>query len=556
MLAKLRLCSGLILFFFITTHLLNHALGLHSLAWMEAGLAVFKPVWRSWPGTILLYGAMLVHVVLAFNTLWRRASLIMPWSDAIQICLGLLIPTMIAAHIVATRVADAFYGMSVDYAYELFGLWVNAPLLGLQQVVVGLLIWVHGVIGLRNWLHLKRWYGTAAPWLFAAAILVPVMGILGFITGGREISILAQQDGWVAAMAERTGFLPVEAELVPMIYGAQPVATTILVVLLLALLAARSLRGVIKRKRQPIRITYGDKKVVSVERGITVLEASHRAHIPHAAVCGGRGRCSTCRVRVRQHDGALPTPSPDEARVLRRIGAPEDVRLACQLRPQANLEVVPLLAPSSAGERILSSHLPRGGEEREVAILFADLRGFTSLSEEQLPYDTVFILNRYFAAMGAAIEDAGGHVDKFIGDGVMAIFGLRSDVKTASLQSLKAAASMGRALVELNQTLAGDLPKPLRMGIGIHAGAAVVGEMGYRSTLSVTAIGDVVNTASRLEAATKEFQAELVVSERVLDLEEMPDGSINRHEIEIRGRRNKLTIMAFDAAVDVESFIS
>jgi adenylate cyclase len=555
-LAKLRLCSGLILFFFITTHLLNHALGLHSLAWMEAGLAVFKPVWRSWPGTILLYGAMLVHVVLAFNTLWRRASLIMPWSDAIQICLGLLIPTMIAAHIVATRVADAFYGMSVDYAYELFGLWVNAPLLGLQQVVVGLLIWVHGVIGLRNWLHLKRWYGTAAPWLFAAAILVPVMGILGFITGGREISILAQQDGWVAAMAERTGFLPVEAELVPMIYGAQPVATTILVVLLLALLAARSLRGVIKRKRQPIRITYGDKKVVSVERGITVLEASHRAHIPHAAVCGGRGRCSTCRVRVRQHDGALPTPSPDEARVLRRIGAPEDVRLACQLRPQANLEVVPLLAPSSAGERILSSHLPRGGEEREVAILFADLRGFTSLSEEQLPYDTVFILNRYFAAMGAAIEDAGGHVDKFIGDGVMAIFGLRSDVKTASLQSLKAAASMGRALVELNQTLAGDLPKPLRMGIGIHAGAAVVGEMGYRSTLSVTAIGDVVNTASRLEAATKEFQAELVVSERVLDLEEMPDGSINRHEIEIRGRRNKLTIMAFDAAVDVESFIS
>ncbi|MBT7648451.1 MAG: adenylate/guanylate cyclase domain-containing protein [Rhodospirillaceae bacterium] len=556
MLAKLRLCSGLILFFFITTHLLNHALGLHSLAWMEAGLAVFKPVWRSWPGTILLYGAMLVHVVLAFNTLWRRASLIMPWSDAIQICLGLLIPTMIAAHIVATRVADAFYGMSVDYAYELFGLWVNAPLLGLQQVVVGLLIWVHGVIGLRNWLHLKRWYGTAAPWLFAAAILVPVMGILGFITGGREISILAQQDSWVAAMAERTGFLPVEAELVPMIYGAQPVATTILVVLLLALLAARSLRGVIKRKRQPIRITYGDKKVVSVERGITVLEASHRAHIPHAAVCGGRGRCSTCRVRVRQHDGALPTPSPDEARVLRRIGAPEDVRLACQLRPQANLEVVPLLAPSSAGERILSSHLPRGGEEREVAILFADLRGFTSLSEEQLPYDTVFILNRYFAAMGAAIEDAGGHVDKFIGDGVMAIFGLRSDVKTASLQSLKAAASMGRALVELNQTLAGDLPKPLRMGIGIHAGAAVVGEMGYRSTLSVTAIGDVVNTASRLEAATKEFQAELVVSERVLDLEEMPDGSINRHEIEIRGRRNKLTIMAFDAAVDVESFIS
>jgi len=434
-------------------------------------------------------------------------------------------------------------------------LWVNAPLRGLQQIVVGLLIWVHGVIGLWNWLHLKPWYRPAAPWLFASAILVPVLGILGFVAGGREISVQTQQEGWVGSMLSRTGFLPVEAELLPAINAAQPVVTTGLTGLLLLLLAARALRGVIERKRQHIRISYGEKKTINVERGITVLEASRRAKIPHAAVCGGRGRCSTCRVRVRRHDGALPVPSPDEARVLRRIGASDDVRLACQLRPQDNLEVVPLLAPNSAGERVMASHLPRGGEERDVAILFADLRGFTSLSEEQLPYDTVFILNRYFAAMGTAIEGAGGHVDKFIGDGVMAIFGLRSDIKTASAQSLKAAAAMGRALIELNQALAGDLPKPLRMGIGIHAGAAVVGEMGYRSTLGITAIGDVVNTASRLEAATKEFQVELVVSERVLAVEELPADTVNRHEIEIRGRRNKLTIMAFTEAVDVETFI-
>ena len=153
---------------------------------------------------------------------------------------------------------------------------------------------------------------------------------------------------------------------------------------------------------------------------------SRIAGIPHASVCGGRGRCSTCRVRIGGPDRAkLPPPSPEEQKVLARVGAPANVRLACQLRPPpGHYRVTPLL-PASAGPVEAYRRQPQAhGGEHYVAILFADIRGFTSISEGKLPYDVVFLLNRYFRATGQAVEAAGGRLDKFIGDGVMAIFGL------------------------------------------------------------------------------------------------------------------------------------
>ena len=129
----------------------------------------------------------------------------------------------------------------------------------------------------------------------------------------------------------------------------------------------------------------------------------------------------------------------------------------------------------------------------------------------------VFLLNRYFRATGQAIEAAGGRVDKFIGDGVMAIFGLGTDPQTACRQALDAARRMALALDDLNEAMSGDLDLPFRIGIGLHAGPAIVGEMGYERAAQITAIGDTVNTASRLETLTKEFGAELVVSQELLD---------------------------------------
>ncbi len=203
-------------------------------------------------------------------------------------------------------------------------------------------------------------------------------------------------------------------------------------------------------------------RIVHIQSGTTVLEASRSAGIPHASVCGGRGRCSTCRIKILKGAAQLPAASDDEKRVLARVGAAPDTRLACQLRPVAPVTVAPLL-PSQAGPH--QAHA-RGdyhsGRELEIAVLFADLRGFTQLSERRLPYDVVFLLNRYFKAMGEAVSGAGGHLDKFIGDGVMALFGIKSgiegdDGRLACTQALEAARRMSVNLEELNRHLQADL---------------------------------------------------------------------------------------------------
>ncbi len=223
--------------------------------------------------------------------------------------------------------------------------------------------------------------------------------------------------------------------------------------------------------------------------GMSVLEASRAAGIPHASVCGGRGRCSTCRVRIGEGAEHLPPPAPDEARVLARIGgAAGKVRLACQLRPTRDLAVVPLL-PASAGPRDVRVQVDPGqGMEREIAVLFADLRAFTRMAEGRLAYDVVFGLNQYFAAMGQAIEGAGGRVDKFIGDGIMALFGIDLEPEAACRRALAGARAMAAALDRLNRQLEHDLREPLRMGIGLHVGHVILGEMGFGRATALTAI--------------------------------------------------------------------
>jgi adenylate cyclase len=247
---------------------------------------------------------------------------------------------------------------------------------------------------------------------------------------------------------------------------------------------------------------------------------------------------------VRVGDGAhqLSPPAPDEARVLKRIGAPDGIRLACQLRPTNNLEVTPLLPGTAGPHDVLVQVNPGQGIERDVAVLFADLRAFTRMAEGRLPYDVVFLLNQYFKAMGQAVEAQGGRVDKFIGDGIMALFGVDHDPETACRQALAGARAMAIALERLNRELAHDLREPLRIGIGLHVGPTILGHMGYRQATSLTAVGDTVNVAARLEALTKEFDVEMVVSTRLAERAGIDLGTFEERQIEIRGRRRPLRV--------------
>jgi adenylate cyclase len=213
--------------------------------------------------------------------------------------------------------------------------------------------------------------------------------------------------------------------------------------------------------------------------------------------------------------------------------------------------VAPLLPATAQARDALRRPGYLHGAEREVAILFGDLRAFTQLSEKKLPYDLVFLLNRYFAEMGHAVEAAGGRIDKFIGDGVMALFGLDSGVEAGCREALTAAKDMAERMQSLNRALIHDLPEPLRIGIGVHTGPAIVGEMGYGTAVSITAVGDAVNTASRLESLTKTYRCELVVSEAVVRRAGIDGGDAPRHEIEIRGRVERLVVRTFASARDL-----
>jgi adenylate cyclase len=309
----------------------------------------------------------------------------------------------------------------------------------------------------------------------------------------------------------------------------------------LVALFARLVRTFVRRRKGIVRVTYPNGQVHSIQPGLTLLDASRNNGVPHASVCGGRGRCSTCRVRIVEGAETLPEISAEEQRVLDRIAAPPHVRLACQTRPTTDLSMIPLLSPTanSADGHAKPSYL--SGEEREIVILFADIRDFTGFSEQKLPYDVVFVLNRYFASMGSAVSESGGHLDKFIGDGVMALFGVNSSISEAARQALTAAKLMAQKLDELNASLATELKEPLRIGIGLHMGPAIIGEMGYGKATTLTAVGDSVNTASRLETMTKEFAAQLVVSETVaqnanIDLSEFPS-----QDIGVRGRSENIS---------------
>ncbi|HEX9327870.1 MAG TPA: adenylate/guanylate cyclase domain-containing protein [Reyranella sp.] len=544
MVGRLRLWSGYVLFFYVVTHLLNHTLGLISLRVIEAGRHWFVLIWHNPIGQTVLYGALFGHFFLALWSLYRRRALkLSPW-EWTQWILGVLIIPLGAVHVVGTRLAHALYGVEPGYPWVL-GSLVAGDWTGIvRQFGLPLVVWLHACIGLHFAWRLRPWYRTWLPLLYAIALLVPVGGIAGAAIALRDVADLAQQPDFLANLFARA-HVPTQ-EGIDNLYAISRNLQIGALVLLVGALSARPLRDLWERRAGVVRLDYDERRSVAQPTGLTILEMSRIAGIPHASVCGGRGRCSTCRVRIGGPDRAkLAEASPEEQKVLARVGAPANVRLACQLRPPpGHYRVTPLL-PASAGPVEAYRRQPQAhGGEHYVAILFADIRGFTSISEGKLPYDVVFLLNRYFRATGQAIEAAGGRVDKFIGDGVMAIFGLTGEPQAACRQALDAARRMGEALADLNEAMSGDIDQPLRIGIGLHSGPTIVGEMGYARATHLTAIGDTVNIASRLETLTKEFTAELVVSQELLDRAGIDFSAYESHDVEIRGRQGRLTVRA------------
>jgi adenylate cyclase len=454
-----RLWLGLVLFTYLTTHFLNHSLGLISIDAMLAGREWFVLLWRSYLGTLALYIALTVHLLLAYWSLYRRRTLRMPGWEATQLCLGLTIPLLLVWHIVGTRLAHEVAGTQDTYTLVVLNLWTLDPVSGLRQATALVVAWLHGCVGLHFWLRLRSWYPRYARAIYTGFLLLPVLALLGFAQAGREITHRAEDPAFVPHVLA-AAHPPSPEQRVVLGRVSRGIFWGHLGMIALAL-AVRAAREHVRR-RQGVRVTYPGGREVLVPAGFTILEASRFGSIPHASVCGGRGRCSTCRVRVIRGAEHLPAATPEELRVVGRVGAPAHVRLACQVRPRRDVAVVPLVPPGAGPADAVSAGDHREGREVTIAVLFADLRGFTRLAERKLPYDVVFILNRYFEAVGGAIADVGGLVNQFTGDGVMALFGVEGGPEEGCRQAIRASAAMVARVQEPHPRRRPDRPAATR----------------------------------------------------------------------------------------------
>ena len=329
-LRQIRLATGLVLFTYVTLHFANHALGNISVGAMESGVAIQKLIWRSPLGTTILYLSLLTHMGLGFWALYARRHFRWTRLEASQLVLGLAIPFLLADHVIGSRVSFSQFGIDKGYAEELLKFWVRSPVSGALQAILLLTVWIHGCLGFHFWLRLKPFYPRVRGLLLSIAVLLPALALLGFYQGGKQTLEAVEDPAWRAqhTTPDRIGTEAQNAVLLD-----ERTRTLAFLATALALtFFARGVRHWRERRAGSIRLTYPDR-TIRAARGFSVLEASLINNIPHAHVCGGRGRCSTCRIRVLSDIGALPAPSAAEQSVLERVHAAPGVRLACQLRP-------------------------------------------------------------------------------------------------------------------------------------------------------------------------------------------------------------------------------
>lgn len=280
-------------------------------------------------------------------------------------------------------------------------------------------------------------------------------------------------------------------------------------------------RAQVARETPLVLVHYlPDDRVVRAEPTESILQLSRRSGIPHTSVCGGKARCSTCRVLIVAGLEHCAPRNAKEHAMAERLHFGPDIRLACQTTVSGTVTLRRLVL--DADDVALTDHrrtgaLPRlAGEEKRVAILFADIRGFTAFAENLLPYDVIHLLNRYFQRVAAVIRSQRGYVDNYMGDGLMAIFGLE-DARAAPLDAVRAGIGMLEAVAELRPYFEAVYGMELRIGIGVHYGEVVLGTIGPANAGRTTAIGDAVNFASRIEGANKLLGTRFLISEQTYD---------------------------------------
>jgi adenylate cyclase len=528
---KLRLYAAIIMGCYATGYIFYYAMGLISPDSMENYLDAMS---RFWPVFFIIPIAITIHIALGLWKLFKRNTLKMPLWEMSQIFLGLCIPIFLFPQINDTY-GLIFLGGKEGYQDQVL---MTYPALAWQFIGMTLVIGIHAQIGVHAVLRMRRWYPKVRLAIVIFLSLIPVIGIAGYLKGGKDIKQLVLVNKEEAAElhpateAQHNAMEKIDYSVYlffPLLYA--------------GVFASRGARIRIRSALKNITVRYSSGEAIRVFPETTILEASRIGNIPHASICGGRGRCTTCRVKINSGDNNLSQIGDREHKALKRIAAEKDIRLACQAECRKDsVDVTLLLPPDINSQKARKETKLSIGKEIELPVFFADLRGFTRLSEEKFPYDIVFILNHYFSYMGEVIEENGGIIDKFLGDGILAYFGFDTDSKTGCRQALNAARQMAEKLIDVNKELAHVFKEPLELGIGIHFGEVIVGEVGYKDKFAITIIGDTVNTASRLESMNKKAQSQMIFSHTVAEKTEYDMSRFTKYKAVIRGKKEPLEI--------------
>ncbi len=337
MIRRFRIITGLILFAFATGHLTNLALGLNSLETMDAWRGVFMAPWSNSIGGAILMGSLIGHALLSLYSLYRRNTLKMSPSDMVQFSSGLLILPILIPHVISIKMAvDLIPGYEPSYRGLFHYFWIQNPFEGLRQILVLVVLWVHGAIGLLTYFRLQDWWARLGPIINPLIVIVPVSALLGFVEAGNEI--IAANPTYV--LQSPTGALLETLNTIDTVNWS-------LIWFYLALVAivmiARWAR--LRNQTHQIEVQFVDGPRINTEVGSTLLELAIANDVPHANLCRGRGRCGTCRVLVTATTGSLPPASELELATLKKIGAGPAERLACQLQPDEGALLVERLVP-------------------------------------------------------------------------------------------------------------------------------------------------------------------------------------------------------------------
>lgn len=499
---KVRLVSGCVIFAYVLGHLCNLAVGLHSLDAMDAARPFFMAPWVNPVGLFVLYGSVLVHMAFGLEALYRRRTLRMTGFDSVQLLMALLLPPLIVLHILGTRGAATLVDYEPSYAMVMLFYWKWFPVNGLRQVLVVVTAWVHGCMGLYYWMRLQPWWSVWQGFLYPLAFAVPVLALLGFVEAGKEVVELSNNAEWMALRNAQVA--NIDKATAAWIASTQTKFLTFYTAVVLAVLAARAWK--IKRNARTgfIQVNYVQGPVAQAKRGLSLLEISRANDIPHASLCGGRGRCGTCRVSIEAGSVYLSEPNAIEIETLTRIEAGPGIRLACQVVPENSPLTIDRLVPVDV-DPVEAASANRYGRRAELVVLGVRVRGLATLTEKLAPQDAFFVLNRYLGEVQARITSGGGNVERIDTDGLRAVFGIDEPIGAAAHRALTLARALRSGELENESGLDVD--------VWIDLAEVLIGELEFDEQKRLGLIGAGLVQADRVGQLIQTRGGALAVSE-------------------------------------------